>query len=217
MNKNTADIRKDYIFDRSNNLSEKDILPDPVKQFEKWFGDALALDEHEANAMFLATSAKDAKPSLRTVLLKGYDESGFIFFTNYSSRKGSELEENPNASILFFWKELGRQIRIEGTVTKVSREVSDAYFHSRPLDSQIAALSSAQSNVIESREALDSKFSELKEKYKDGKIPLPENWGGYRLIPERMEFWQGRQNRLHDRILYSKEKNGVWKINRLAP
>ncbi len=216
MAKKVADIRKDYPFDKSNNLMEKDILPDPMRQFEKWFSDALQLDETEANAMFLATCTKDGKPSVRTVLLKDYSESGFVFFTNYSSRKGLELQENPNASILFFWKELGRQIRIEGTIEKISKEESEIYFHSRPFNSQIAALSSAQSKVIENREVLDNKFNELKEKHKDGIVPLPDTWGGFRLIPVQIEFWQGRQNRLHDRILFTNE-NSVWKFQRLSP
>ena len=216
MNKKVADIRKDYLFDESKNLLENEILPDPLKQFEIWFNDALRKDGMEANAMFLATSTKKCIPSVRTVLLKGFDEQGFVFFTNYSSRKGNELEENPNASILFFWKELGRQIRIEGIIEKISGEESDEYFHSRPVDSQIAAAASAQSNVIENREVLDHKFNELKGKYKDGIIPRPANWGGYRLAPHKIEFWQGRQNRLHDRILYSKNDEG-WGIQRLAP
>ncbi len=216
MNKKVSDIRKDYLFDKIHNLTEQEILADPLKQFEIWFSDALELDAMEANAMFLATSTKEGKPSVRTVLLKGYDENGFIFFTNYSSRKGNEIDENPFASILFFWKELGRQIRIEGALEKVSREQSDEYFHSRPFDSQIAALASDQSKVVENRDAVDNRFNDLKEKYKDSKVPLPENWGGYRVLPERMEFWQGRQNRLHDRILFSKD-NGCWKITRLAP
>ena len=216
MNIKVADIRKDYLFDKANNLSEKTLLTDPLKQFETWFNDALQEDGMEANAMFLATSTRDGIPSVRTVLLKGFDERGFVFFTNHSSRKGNELEENPNASILFFWKELGRQIRIEGIVKRVSEKESDEYFLSRPVDSQIAAVASPQSKVIRSREVLDGKFNELKEIYKDQTVPRPENWGGYRLSHHKIEFWQGRQNRLHDRMRYTKKNEG-WIIERLAP
>jgi len=216
MNKNTAGIRKDFIFNESNELKESEVSTDPFKQFNVWFNEALMIDPMQANAMFLATCSKAGKPSVRTVLLKGYDEKGFNFFTNYSSRKGNDLKENPNASLLFYWKESERQIRIEGITEQVSREESDLYFHSRPFNSQIAALASQQSSVIESREELMKKFNELKDLYKDKNTPLPDFWGGYRLIPESMEFWQGRQNRLHDRILYTKAGKD-WNISRLSP
>ncbi|MEO8665146.1 MAG: pyridoxamine 5'-phosphate oxidase [Ignavibacteria bacterium] len=216
MNKKVADIRKDYLFDKSNNLIEKEILTDPIRQFEKWFNDAVVSENMDANAMSLATSTKNGVPSLRTVLLKGFDEHGFVFYTNYSSRKGNEMDENPNASILFFWKDLGRQVRIEGVVVRVSAKESDEYFLSRPYESRISAAASDQSKVIKDREILDGRYDELKEKYKDGVVPRPSNWGGYRLIPSKIEFWQGRQNRLHDRILFTREKDN-WKVNRLAP
>lgn len=210
-------IRKDYKFAKKTNLFEKDVSRNPYKQFLKWFEDALTADPMEANAMFLGTSTPEGRPSVRTVLLKGFDNKGFTFYTNYDSRKGRELAKNPYASILFFWKELGRQIRIEGKVSKVTRKESEKYFHSRPADSQLAALSSNQSRVIRSRNELEEKFFQLKLKYKDKKIPLPETWGGYRLAPVYMEFWQGRQNRLHDRIIYKKAAGNKWKISRLSP
>ncbi|MDQ3020036.1 MAG: pyridoxamine 5'-phosphate oxidase [Bacteroidota bacterium] len=216
MKNNKADIRKDYIFNESNDLKESNVSSDPLEQFMQWFEEALKTDPNEANAMFLATSSKDGKPSVRTVLLKGIDNKGFVFFTNYSSRKGNELNENPNASILFFWKVIERQIRIEGITERVTRDESEEYFHKRPFESQIAALASAQSSVIKSRKTLENKYNELKEKYTGNTVPLPKTWGGYRLIPDKMEFWQGRQNRMHDRILYSKV-NGNWKIQRLSP
>ncbi|MCB0727587.1 MAG: pyridoxamine 5'-phosphate oxidase [Ignavibacteriae bacterium] len=216
MNNNTAGIRKDYVFNEKNELSESLISKDPFTLFTEWFDKALESDPSEANAMSLATSTRDGKPSVRTVLLKGYDKNGFLFFTNYNSRKGQELEENPFASLLFFWKSLERQIRISGKTEKVSRKDSEIYFHSRPYDSQIAALSSDQSSVIPDRKFLDEKFISLKEKYNGSEIPLPDFWGGYRLIPDNIEFWQGRQNRLHDRILFTRENNG-WKSERLSP
>lgn len=217
MDKKTfAEIRRDYIFDKKTELMEEDISTDPIKQFEEWFKDALMAVEVEANAMTLATSTKNGRPSLRTVLLKDFDKDGFVFFTNYSSRKGKELKENPFASMLFFWKELGRQVRIEGKIEKISRDMSEEYFHSRPRDSQIAALASLQSSVIEDRNIIEKKFQRIKEEYKDKIIPLPEIWGGYILIPYEIEFWQGRQNRMHDRILYTKTEDG-WKTERLSP
>lgn len=209
----TENLRKDYVF---KDLKESEILDDPIVQFEKWFKDALENIQTDANAMSLATCGKDGKPSVRTVLLKEFSNKGYSFYTNYESRKGRELLENPNAALLFFWKETERQVRIEGVTEKVSREESEKYFHSRPAGSQIAAMTSEQSEVIPDREFLDRKFNELKIRYEGKKVPLPDNWGGYRLIPERIEFWQGRQNRLHDRILYTKTDAG-WKIERLSP
>jgi pyridoxamine 5'-phosphate oxidase len=205
-------VDKDY---SRHSLNEADVSSDPVLQFDEWFNEALFTDP-EANAMFLATSTKRGRPSVRTVLLKSFDESGFVFFTNYNSRKGKEINENPYASVLFFWKESSRQVRLEGRIEKVTAIESDQYFHSRNLESQVAASVSPQSEVIESRIALEKKYEGLKEKMKDGVIPLPDYWGGYRLIPDKFEFWQGRNNRMHDRILYSKTNEG-WKIERLAP
>lgn len=207
---------KDYVFNESDGLRETDLSSDPIEQFKVWFDNSNETNQPEANTMFLATCSKDLIPSVRTVLLKSFDKNGFVFYTNYSSRKGNDLNENPFASLLFFWKDMGRQIRAEGITEKVSKEESDLYFHSRPYESQLAALASAQSSVIENRDFLENKFNELKEKYKNNTIPLPDFWGGYRLVPYKIEFWQGRQNRLHDRILYSK-KDDIWKIERLSP
>jgi len=206
-------LRKDYLF---KDLNEIEINSDPFIQFEIWFKESIQHNITETNAMFLATCSKHGMPSVRTVLLKDFNDKGFSFYTNYLSKKGKELQENPKASILFFWKEIERQIRIEGITEKVTRDESEKYFHSRPFGSQIAALTSEQSKVIPDRKFLEGKYTELKNKYEGKEIPLPENWGGYRLIPESIEFWQGRQNRLHDRILYTKV-NGDWKIERLSP
>lgn len=207
---------KNYVFKESGILNEEDVSGNPFSQFRNWFDEMMKIDGELGNAMFLATSSAEGRPSVRTVLLKGFDETGFIFFTNYLSRKGTDLGKNPFASILFFWKEQERQIRIEGKVVKISRADSEKYFHSRPFESQIAASISKQSEVVESRKRLEEMFNELKEKYSDGIVPLPENWGGYKLIPDRFEFWQGRDNRMHDRISYVKE-NDDWKIQRLSP
>ncbi|MEO6695040.1 MAG: pyridoxamine 5'-phosphate oxidase [Ignavibacteria bacterium] len=206
-------LRKEYIF---KELNENEVFSDPFKQFEKWFNEALSIDGLEANAMSLATSSAKNIPSVRTVLLKNFDENGFVFYTNYLSQKGSDLAENPNASLLFYWKELERQIRIQGITEKVTRNESREYFNSRPFDSRIAALASEQSSVLKDREELMIKFNELKEKYTDSEVPLPESWGGYRLKPDRLEFWQGRMNRMHDRISFS-HINGNWIMERLSP
>jgi len=214
MDKNIfSSLRKDYIF---KELKEDEVFTDPFKQFEKWFNEALKIDGLEANAMFLATSSLKGIPSVRTVLLKHFDEKGFVFYTNYSSRKGNDLKENPNASLLFYWKEPERQIRIEGVTEKVTRQESEEYFNSRPFESRISALASKQSSILRNRDELEKKFEELQQKYEGSVVPLPESWGGYRLIPCKIEFWQGRQNRLHDRILFSYEKE-KWKIDRLSP
>ncbi len=207
------DLRKEYIF---KELNEDEVFADPFKQFKKWFGEALKIDGLEANAMFLATCSLRGIPSVRTVLLKHFDEKGFVFYTNYSSRKGNDLKENPNASVLFYWKELERQVRIEGVTKKVNREESEEYFNSRPFESRIAALTSNQSCILKNRDVLEEKFTELSQRYEGKIVPLPETWGGYRLIPGKIEFWQGRQNRMHDRILFSREKDR-WKIDRLSP
>lgn len=211
--KNLFDLRKEFL---QRELSENSIKKDPFEQFEEWFSEARRIDELEANTMFLATSSAFGLPNVRTVLLKEYSREGFIFYTNYNSRKGRELLENPNAAILFYWKELERQIRIEGITKKVTKEESENYFNNRPFESRVAAAVSEQSSVIEGRQILEEKFFELKKKYSDGIVPKPENWGGYILMPERMEFWQGRENRLHDRILFSRE-NSDWKSVRLSP
>ena len=214
MAKNIADIRKSY---SKKKLSEKKIDNEPLKQFSKWWKQAVASGISEVNAMTLATASSDGFPSARIVLLKGVEKNGFVFFTNYNSYKGQQLAENPKACAVFFWKELERQVRITGLVEKVSQEESEAYFFSRPEGSQIGAIASPQSQVIESREWLDEHYKQVKRKAKEDKIEKPEHWGGYILKPVIIEFWQGRPSRLHDRIQYTLEDNGKWKIERLAP
>ena len=208
-----ANFRNEYI---SGGIDEKNILKDPVMQFEKWFNEAVSNKVPEPNVMHLSTVSADGKPSGRIVLLKGFDENGFIFYTNYESRKGSELKKNNYAALTFFWHELHRQVRIEGKVKTIPSEESDAYFISRPRGSQIGALASSQSKVLDSRSKLEKIADELELKYKDKPIPRPSSWGGYCLVPESIEFWQGRANRLHDRLLYTLSGN-KWKIQRLFP
>ena len=213
--KSIADIRRDY---RLQSLSESDVAPDAVAQFSAWWTDVLASEIVEPNAMTLATASADGIPSARVVLLKGFDEKGFVFFTNYSSFKGVQLQENPRACLVFFWKEVERQVRIMGLIEKVSEQESDEYFHSRPQGSRIGAIVSPQSQVIESREWLEAKVAATNEQLLAGKnIERPTHWGGYRVKPAIVEFWQGRPNRLHDRLQYSLQDNGAWKIERLAP
>lgn len=197
-------------------LSETDAYPDPVEQFRLWFDEALEAGLHEPNAMTLATADASGSPSARIVLLKGYDRRGFAFYTSYTGRKAAELEQNPRAALVFYWGELERQVRIEGVVERLSAEESDAYFAGRPRGSQLGAHVSEQSRPVESRAALEERLRELEEEYADGEIPRPAGWGGYRLAPQRMEFWQGRENRLHDRLLYALD-SGEWKITRLQP
>jgi pyridoxamine 5'-phosphate oxidase len=196
-------------------LKKPTVDKNPIKQFAKWYEVVLKSGLKEPTAMTLATASKGGVPSARTVLLKGYDEKGFLFFTNYGSRKGRELSENPFAELLFYWMDLRKQVRISGRVEKISKEESKKYFKTRPLNSQIGAWASRQSEIIPDRKFLEEKYKEYSEKYKEN-VPLPPFWGGFILIPERFEFWQGRENRLHDRICYMK-KNGEWEIVRLAP
>jgi pyridoxamine 5'-phosphate oxidase len=207
-------LREDY---RAATLSEKDVSKNPVKQFEKWFKQALDSKMHEPNAMTLATATTDGRPSARIVLLKDFNDNGFIFYTNYLSRKGKELGKNPLASLLFFWPEMERQVRIEGTVEKLSRETSERYFLTRPKGSQIGAVVSPQSQEIDSREQLEKKWAELETAYEDKDVPKPAHWGGYIVKPRLIEFWQGRSSRLHDRIAYKLAGKNDWKIVRLAP
>jgi pyridoxamine 5'-phosphate oxidase len=210
---NINNLRKEY---RLNKLTEDSVDLNPFRQFRTWFDEVSKSKLIEPNAMILSTANKQSIPSSRVVLLKNFDADGFIFFTNYNSRKGRELKENPAASLLFFWPELERQIRIEGKVKTLKREESEKYFHSRPRESQIAAWVSEQSSVIPDRNFLETKFKDLKIKFGNKEIPLPESWGGFRLVPDTFEFWQGRQNRLHDRICYRKKAIG-WEIVRLSP
>lgn len=210
---NIQNLRQDY---RAAELSEADIDKNPIAQFAKWFKDALEAKLYEPNVMTLATADLSGKPSSRILLLKGFDEEGFVFFTNYNSKKGKDLQENPQAAMQFFWPELERQVRIEGIVTKATAEASTAYFHSRPKGSQIGATASPQSTVIPDREILEERVKELTAAYQETEIPRPEHWGGYILKPSHIEFWQGRPSRLHDRITYT-SVNGVWTTNRLAP
>lgn len=214
MSRSIADIRKDYML---HSLSETDVAPSPIDQFTRWWDDALNSEIEEVNAMTLATVTTEGFPTARIVLLKGYTEEGFVFFTNYQSHKGKELEKNPRACLVFFWKALERQVRIEGMVEKISAADSETYFHSRPIGSQIGAWASPQSTVISSREVIENNVTELEKKYANTSIPRPEHWGGYIVKPVNIEFWQGRSSRLHDRILYTAQNNLSWKIERLAP
>jgi pyridoxamine 5'-phosphate oxidase len=207
-----ADLRQTYARD---SLSETDVDPDPIRQFEKWFAQAQAADVPEPNAMSLATVNAQGRPSNRIVLIKGADARGFVFFTSYESAKGHDLAHNPHASLLFFWTELERQIRIEGRVEKTSADESDRYFHSRPLGSRIGAWASIQSSVTE-RAALEAREARFAAQYGDHP-PRPPQWGGYRLVPDAIEFWQGRPSRLHDRIKFSRSTGGNWQIVRLSP
>ena len=209
-----SDFRRDYSF---TGLSETDLLADPIAQFKAWFADVLEKDLHDPTAMTLATADRDGRPSARIVLLKGCDERGFVFYTNYRSRKGRELEENPHAALVFYWPDFDRQVRVEGTVERTAAEESEAYFRSRPLGSRLGAWASAQSEVIAGRDELEGRLRDLEERYAEGEVPLPGFWGGFRLRPEAVEFWQGRPSRLHDRLRYARLPGGGWKIERLSP
>ncbi|MBD6616902.1 pyridoxamine 5'-phosphate oxidase [Komarekiella sp. 'clone 1'] len=214
MDKTIADLRKDYTLE---GLSKTEIDPNPFIQFKKWFDQALAAQLPEPNAMTIATATPEGTPSARMVLLKDFDQRGFVFFTNYNSHKGQELAENPQAALVFWWAELERQVRISGYVEKVSETESDQYFHSRPANSRLGAWVSNQSEVIESREVLEQRLQEFQSKYENQEIPRPSHWGGLRVIPSEIEFWQGRSSRLHDRLLYTRLNDGSWKIERLSP
>ena len=205
--------RRDYLKKKLNKETAKE---NPFEQFEIWFAEALESQIFEPNAMTLATANREGMPSARVVLLRGFDEKGFTFFTNYDSRKGLDLAENPQASLLFYWAEIERQVRLEGLISKVGEEISDSYFATRPRESQIGAWVSPQSQTIENREVLERRFLELTAEWEGREIPRPPNWGGYILKPQAFEFWQGRAGRLHDRLFYTKREAG-WKIERLAP
>jgi pyridoxamine 5'-phosphate oxidase len=210
-----AALRLDY---RSSALNEGDVDADPIVQFTRWFEQSLAAGIGEVNAMTVATATRDGAPSARIVLLKGFDARGFVFYTNYEGRKGRELAENPRAALVFHWVELHRQVRVTGTVEKVTAEESNAYFQSRPRGSRLGAWASRQSTVLAGREELEARLAELIEEYGDeAEIPLPSFWGGYRVIPETVEFWQGRTSRLHDRLCYTRQVGDAWRIERLSP
>jgi pyridoxamine 5'-phosphate oxidase len=209
-----ADLRRDYARAR---LDEADVSHDPMVEFARWFAEAQEAQVADANAMTLATATADGQPSARIVLLKAFDERGFVFFTDYRSRKGAELEANPRAALVFYWHELERQVRITGGVALTSREESERYFASRPIGSRLGAWASHQSRVIPGRAALESDLREVEARFGDGEVPLPPHWGGYRVVPDAIEFWQGRESRLHDRIRYVRESGSGWRVQRLSP
>lgn len=211
---NLSDIRNDF---QKGSLTLRDLNKHPFLQFENWFQEVLAAKIGEPNSMSLGTVSIDGQPSLRTVLLKYFDEKGFVFFTNYQSRKAKEIEENPKVALLFFWKELERQVKICGVAEKVSKRETVTYFTSRPRESQIGAWVSEQSKIVPTRNLLLQKFEQMRQKFQKGQIPVPDFWGGYRIVPHSFEFWQGGKNRLHDRFLYSIDDLEDWKIERLAP
>jgi pyridoxamine 5'-phosphate oxidase len=209
-----ADLRREY---RSKPLRREDLAADPIVQFDRWFADAQRAEALEVNAMSIATTDQNGQPSLRTVLLKYYDEQGLIFYTNLGSRKSRELAANPKVALLFFWPEVHRQVKIRGTAGRTSAAENLRYFMRRPRDSQLGAWVSEQSQVISSRQVLEAKFAEMKRRFAAGEVPLPDFWGGYRVQPEAIEFWQGQENRLHDRFLYTRVEDSGWIIERLAP
>lgn len=209
-----SDIRREYA---SRSLSEADTDPNPITQFRAWFDEALRSEVFDVNAMSLATASTAGEPSARIVLLKGVDEEGFVFFTQYDSAKGRDLASNPRAALLFYWAELERQVRIVGAVARVPREASEAYFATRPVESQWAAWSARQSSELATRDDLERQFGEIRQRFGDQPVPCPPDWGGFHVTAERIEFWQGRPSRLHDRLLYTKQHDGSWSRVRLAP
>ena len=207
-------LRREYT---DAGLNQQDLDANPFNQFDQWFQEAVDAKIDLPDAMTLATATSDGIPSARIVLLRGHDERGFVFYTDYESQKGKELAENPNAALVFYWRELDRQVRITGQVNKVSRENSYNYFQSRPVGSRLAALASKQSEVIPDRKVLEERFNQLAEQYQDEKVPLPSDWGGYRLSPNIIEFWSGRPSRLHDRLRYTRQPDNDWRIERISP
>ena len=213
MERSVADLRREY---SQTGLHESDAHRDPIEQFRRWFDEALSANLYEPNAMTLATATRAGRPSARVVLLKGFDERGFVFYTNYEGRKGRELEENPYCALVFYWGELERQVRVEGWASRISREESDAYYRRRPRGSQLGARASAQSRPVVEREALEGRLRELEREYEGREVSRPDFWGGYRVKPREIELWQGRENRLHDRLVYRRSGEG-WEIQRLQP
>jgi len=207
-------LRRDY---EAGALHRRDLDADPITQFERWLNDAVGAGQVEPTAMTLATATPDGRPSARVVLLKAVEPNGFVFFTNYLSQKGREIEANPNVELCFFWDKLERTVRVHGTASRTSRAESEAYFRQRPRRSQIGAVASNQSEVVADREVLERRFAELEKQYETTDVPTPTHWGGFRVTPETIEFWQGRRSRLHDRLRYRRDANGAWVIERLAP
>ena len=214
VDKDLADLRREYI---TTSLRGADLAADPFQQFDSWFAEALAAEVMDPNAMSVATVSAEGQPSLRTVLLKYFDTSGFVFYTNLGSHKAEEIKCNPQVALLFYWHELNRQVKVIGTAERATAKENIQYFSRRPKDSQLAAWVSAQSQVISARSVLENKFAEMKMKYQNGEVPLPSFWGGYRIAPSSLEFWQGRANRLHDRFAYTRDAANAWSIERLAP
>ncbi|HPI53509.1 MAG TPA: pyridoxamine 5'-phosphate oxidase [Chitinophagaceae bacterium] len=214
MKTNLADLRKEYAL---ATLTEEDVAKNPFQQFEHWFQQILDIEVDDANAMTLCTVDESGQPQGRIVLLKGLEEGKFVFFTNYKSHKGSEIEAHPAVSLVFYWKELQRQVRIQGSIQKISAQASADYFHSRPVESQLGAWASHQSQPLASREELQARFEELQRTYTGKEVPCPEHWGGYAVEAQKIEFWQGRESRMHDRIVYTRLANNDWQIQRLNP
>jgi len=214
ISKDIADLRREYSI---KPLHRGDLDPNPFAQFDNWFNEALRVEVMDANAMSVATVATNGQPSIRTVLLKYYDEDGFVFYTNLGSRKANEIDRNQHVALLFYWHELHRQIKIQGRAERIGTADNIRYFMRRPRDSQIGAWVSRQSSIISSRSILENKFAEMKQKFADGEIPLPSFWGGYRVVPDCIEFWQGRESRLHDRFMFTASGSSGWDLERLAP
>lgn len=216
MSSSLAALRQEYAL---GSLNEADVDPDPIRQFQRWLDEALKAELPEPNAFTLATADRTGRPFARVVLLKDCDADGFVFYTNYRSDKGRQLGENPHAALVFLWLELERQVRVEGMVSKVSAAESEAYFHTRPRESRLGALASRQSQIVADRQTLDTRFAQLAAQYpeEDDNIPMPNQWGGYRVKPEMLEFWQGRHGRMHDRLRYQRQRDGGWLLERLEP